>query len=204
MIDEVRDHWYLRPGWRVGRSFYTWHLTFADSPSVADLADSYADVVARMPGLTPVTPQWLHLTMQGVGFTDRVPDADLTEIIEATKSRLSRVSPFEVTIGPAVLDAESLQLPVAPVAPLQNLRDHLRAAIGDAWGPDAIPELPHLTPHISLGYWNRPAPAAPLATLLSTSPTHTATTPITAISLIALTRTTHLYTWTPTTTLTLS
>ncbi|MDT5026262.1 MAG: hypothetical protein QOE61_2688, partial [Micromonosporaceae bacterium] len=32
--DDLRDHWYWRPGWSVGRRFYTWHLTFADQPDV--------------------------------------------------------------------------------------------------------------------------------------------------------------------------
>ncbi|WP_112243326.1 2'-5' RNA ligase family protein [Kribbella monticola] len=196
MTDEVRDHWYWRPGWRPGRSFYTWHLTFAESASVVGLANSYADVLAQLPGITPVPPRWLHLTMQGVGFTDRVPDADLDEIALATESRLARCSPFQVTVGPAVVDPETVQLPVTPVAPLQDLRNRLRAAIGDVWGPDAIPENPQLNPHISLGYWNTPAPAAPLRALLSQSPATTATTTIAAISLITLHRNHQVYEWT--------
>jgi 2'-5' RNA ligase len=196
MTDEVRDHWYWRPGWRVGRSFYTWHLTFADSASVVGLVNSYADVLARMPEITPVPAQWLHLTMQGVGFADRVPDADLDEIALAAESRLARCSPFQVTVGPAVLDPETVQLPVTPVAPLQDLRNRIRAAIGDVWGPDAIPENPQLNPHISLGYWNTPAPAAPLRTLLAQAPAATATTTISTISLITLHRDHQLYEWT--------
>jgi 2'-5' RNA ligase len=202
MIDEVRDHWYWRPGWRVGRSFYTWHITFADSPEAAGLVSSYADALAQMPNVTPVPLQWLHLTMQGVGFTDRVPDADLAEIVEAAKSRLARSTPFEVTIGPAVVDAETVQLPVTPVEPLQDLRDRIRAAIGDAWGPDSIPELPQLNPHISFGYFNTSAPAAPLVKLLAQTPATTATTTISAISLITLNRDNTMYEWTPVTTLT--
>jgi hypothetical protein len=201
MIDEVRDHWYWRPGWRVGRSFYTWHITFADSPAAADLVSSYADALGRMPNLTPVPLQWLHLTMQGVGFADRVPDADLTAIVEAAESRLARTSPFEVTIGPAVVDAETVQMPVTPIAPLQDLRDRIRAAIGDVWGPDSIPELPQLNPHLSLGYWNAPSPAAPLITLLADAHAKTTTAKITAISLITLNRDNHMYEWTPVKTL---
>lgn len=197
MIDEVRDHWYWRPGWRVGRSFYTWHLTFADSPTVAGLVTSYAGVLGRIPGITPVPPKWLHLTMQGVGFADRVPVADLDEIALAAESRLARSSPFKVTIGPAVVDPETVQLPVTPVAPLQDLRDRLRAAIGDVWGPDAIPELPQLNPHISLGYWNTPAPIAPLIIQLAEAPAATATTTISAVSLINLNRDHQMYEWTP-------
>jgi 2'-5' RNA ligase len=204
MIDEVRDHWYWRPGWRPGRSFYTWHLTFADSPAVTGLVTAYADVLAALPGIDPVPPQWLHLTMQGVGFADRVPLADLDEIVLAAESRLARSAPFKVTIGPAVVDPETVQLPVTPVAPLQDLRDRLRAAIGDVWGPDAIPELPQLNPHVSLGYWNTPAPIAPLIHQLAKAPAATATTTITAVSLINLNRDRQMYEWTPIKNLTLT
>jgi hypothetical protein len=27
----TRDHWWWRPGWHKGRSFYTWHITFPSS-----------------------------------------------------------------------------------------------------------------------------------------------------------------------------
>ncbi|WP_197523346.1 hypothetical protein [Actinokineospora pegani] len=37
----MRDHWWWRPGWKVGRSFYTWHFTFADQPQVAELLARY-------------------------------------------------------------------------------------------------------------------------------------------------------------------
>ncbi|MGH3777668.1 MAG: hypothetical protein ACRDRR_18385 [Pseudonocardiaceae bacterium] len=33
----MRDHWWW-PGWRVGRSSYTWHVTFDDQPAVHRLA----------------------------------------------------------------------------------------------------------------------------------------------------------------------
>jgi 2'-5' RNA ligase len=201
MFSEVRDHWYWRPGWYVGRSFYTWHLTFAEHPEAAELVAAYQPVIDTMPGITPVPLEWLHLTMQGVGFSDKVSPDELAEIVEAARYRLARVSPFTVTIGPAVVDPETVQLPVTPVRPLQNLRDHLRAAIADVWGPDSVPEHPELHPHISLGYFNTAAPADPLHAHLAGIPPHTATLTISAVSLIDLHRDNQMYEWTPTTTL---
>jgi 2'-5' RNA ligase len=204
MFDEVRDHWYLRPGWREDRSFYTWHLTFADDVAVARLFAEYEPVIATMPAIAPVPLEWLHLTLQGVGFADRVEPGELRAITEAAVSRLERFSPFEVTIGPAVVDPETVQLPVTPAEPLQRLRDTIRAAIGDVWGPDAIPELPALNPHITLGYFTTSAPAAPLITHLAEGPSPTVCTTFSSISLIALTRAPHLYHWKPVTTLALT
>jgi 2'-5' RNA ligase len=204
MFDEVRDHWYWRPGWRAGRSFYAWHITFADRPEIAALHSSYADLVNDLPGFTPVPLEWLHLALQGVGFTDRVPEADLADIVEATRHRVTALESFPVTIGPAVLDPETVRLPIRPVEPLQHLRDLTRAAITDVWGDDAVPELPELDPHITLAYSNHPAPAAPLAARLQAHPPHTTPLSITTLSLITHTRTDHLYPWNPQTALALT
>jgi hypothetical protein len=38
--DGVRDHWYWRPGWAIGRRFYAWHITFADQSQVVALFQS--------------------------------------------------------------------------------------------------------------------------------------------------------------------
>ena len=162
MVDRVRDHWYWRPGWRAGRSFYTWHITFENDPILSDLHAAYQPVVSSLPGLTPVPAQWLHLTMQGVGFADKVTQEDLDPIVDAAQRRLELIPPFEIRIGPAIVDVESLQLPAQPVDRLRRLRAQLRAAITDVWGPDTVPALPELEPHISLGYWRQAADTEPL------------------------------------------
>ena len=197
MFEEFRDHWYWRPGWRPDRSFYTWHITFADSPELAALQASYDELIRELPGFTPVPLEWLHLTLQGIGFTDRVPDADLAGIVEATRGRLKDFGAFPVTVGPAVLDPECIRLPVRPTEPLQHLRDLTRAAIVDIWGDDAVPELPELDPHVTLAYSNNQALAAPIATRLLAHPSPSTAFPITTLTLLSLTRTHHLYHWTP-------
>lgn len=205
MIEEVRDHWYWRPGWRVGRSFYTWHITFADQPEAARLVSAYEPVLAGLNGLAGVTPvplEWLHLTLQGIGFTDRVDDRDVRAIVDAARIRLDQVSPFEVTVGPAKVDLETIQLPVQPIEPLQELRYLLRAAIADVWGADSVPELPDLNPHVTLGYWTRPAPTAPLIAYLAAADADVATLTITSVSLLNLNRDDQMYQWTPTATVT--
>lgn len=41
MTETVHDHWWWRPGWRLGRSFYASHITFTDQPEAARLVASY-------------------------------------------------------------------------------------------------------------------------------------------------------------------
>ena len=196
MIKEVRDHWYWRPNWRPGRSFYTWHIIFPEDDVLTDLHTAHQRLVDSLPGITPVPIEWLHLTVQGVGFTDKVPRSDLRPIIEATRRRLEHFRPFEVKLGPAVVDVESLQLPVAPVDRMRRLQAQLRAAITDVWGRDSVPVLPKLDPHVSLGYWNQIAPAEPLEKLVRAIGSGAATTRLSQVTLIELSRDHDRYEWT--------
>ena len=196
MIREVRDHWYWRPNWRPGRSFYTWHIIFPNDAVLSDLHTAYQPLVGSLPGISPVPVQWLHLTVQGIGFADKVPQADLDPIIDAAERRLEHFRPFEIELGPAVVDVESLQLPVSPADRVRRLRHQLRAAVTDVWGRDSVPELPELDPHVSLGYWNKDAPAEPLHRRVRALAGGIARTEVTHVSLINLTRDDHQYEWT--------
>src|SRR6202035_5627646 len=73
--ERMRDHWWWRPGWRPGRRMYAWHFTFDGETALHELVDVYQQRLAGLPGLDPIPRQWLHLTTQGIGFTDEVPDA---------------------------------------------------------------------------------------------------------------------------------
>ncbi|WP_432882393.1 2'-5' RNA ligase family protein [Kribbella sp. CA-245084] len=197
MIQDVRDHWYWRPNWRPGRSFYTWHVVFPEDSVVTEVHAAYQHLVDSLPGITPVPVRWLHLTVQGVGFTDKVPRADLDLIVEAARRRLEHFRPFEIKLGRAVVDVESLQLPVEPVDRMRRLRAQLRAAITDVWGRDSVPALPELDPHISLGYWNQVAPAEPLEKRVKALGGGIARTELTDVTLIELNRDHSQYEWTP-------
>ncbi|WP_405062194.1 2'-5' RNA ligase family protein [Kribbella sp. NBC_01505] len=203
MFDDVRDHWYWRPGWRQGRSFYTWHITFQYAAALAALRGSYDPLLSSMPELTPVPRQWLHLTLQGVGFADKLSPQELEPIVAATRRRLESVVPFNVTVGPATAGLESLRLPVRPADDLRRLRLVLREAILEVWGEDSLPEFPDLDPHISLGYWNQAAPAEPLRKRIAEFGEHSTQLYLNEVSLIDLNRDQLCYQWTPYVTLTL-
>ncbi|WP_427888742.1 2'-5' RNA ligase family protein [Kribbella sp. GL6] len=196
MSDDVRDHWSSHPNWRPGRSFYTWHVIFPDDPALLELHATYQQPLRSLAGISLVPAELLHLTMQGVGFADRVPESDLELIVTATSRRLDHVQPFEIGIEPAVVDAESLQLPVTPVNRLRRLQAHLRSAINDIWGTDSVPQLPELQPHISLGYWTETAPAGPLRRHVDSVAGKVATTQLTDISLLELRQEDRQYVWT--------
>jgi 2'-5' RNA ligase len=193
--DRMADHWWWRPGWRPGRRMYTWHFTFEDQPAVQDLAARYQARLASLPGLDFVPRRWLHLTTQGVGFTDEVSNDDVTAIIGGARSRLASHSPVRVTLGPARVTSEAILLDVSPADELAIIRAQLRTAIRDVWSPDQVLEPADWMPHVSVAYSSTTAPAARYVAALAEY-NETAESLIQAVQLIVLQRDQHMYEWT--------
>jgi 2'-5' RNA ligase len=173
---------------------YTWHVTFTDQPAVQALAARAQARLSGLPGLDLVPAQWLHLTMQGVGFTDEVPDADLAAIVAAARRHLANTPPPHVRIGPAHVATEGILLDVAPVNGLTRVRDGLRAAIAETWPSAPVPETAEWMPHISVAYSRATSPARPYQQALAADHT-TADVVIRAVQLIVLGRDEHVYEW---------
>jgi 2'-5' RNA ligase len=190
------DHWWWRPGWSLGRQFYTWHLTFEDAPDVVRLVREY-NTYLDLPGLDVIPDRWLHLTMQGIGFVGEVDQADIDKIVAAAGTRLSALEPFSVALGPAVVDPEVVRLQVHPAEPVARLRLELRAAIAEVWGPGNVPEdEDDFTPHVSLAYSNRDGDMQPILDAANAvSPTPGKAT-ISHADLILLNRDHQQYEWT--------
>ena|SRR6266498_1285940 len=195
--DQVRNHWWWRPGWRQGRSFYTWHLTFDDQPDVTRVAEHYHAVLRDLPGVDPVPVPWLHLTMQGLGFADELTTDQVDKAAASVRDRLSTVPSFGLTLGPVRVDPEALLLDADPADSVRDLRLAIRAGIADAWGAEHVPEQESpFTPHLSVGYINADGPAAPLIAALDTNPA-TARATVSEAQLILLNRDSGMYTWQP-------
>jgi 2'-5' RNA ligase len=190
------NHWWWRPGWSVGRRFYTWHLTFEDAPDVVRLAREYGAHL-QVSGLDVIPDRWLHLTMQGIGFVGEVDEVDVTKIVSAAAARLSTLRPFVVALGPTVVDPEVVRLGVNPTEPVAQLRHELRAAIADVWGLENVPDdADDFTPHVSLAYSNRDGDLQTvLAAASAVTPTPGAAT-ISHAELILLNRDNREYQWT--------
>ncbi|MFC8043580.1 2'-5' RNA ligase family protein [Nocardia sp. NPDC057353] len=152
----TRDHWWWRPGWSVGKSFYTWHITFPSVSPVRTLSDDFARTLSALPTMKPVGPDGLHITVQGIGFTDTVAASDVDRIVDAARRNLADLPRFSITIGPPIVDRETIQLPIADPEPLRVIRDRLQEAIAEVWGTANVPERgsvfrPHLTVSYSTG-----------------------------------------------------
>jgi len=202
-VSRVAYHWWWRPGWRPGRRFYTVHATFAGAPAVQALTAKARDRLAGLPGLDLIPGQWLHLTMQGIGFADEVNDADLSAIITAAKARLAAVPPVTVVIGPPAVAGEGVACWASPPRALDPVRDAVRAGIADVWGPDRVPEAVARSAHVSVAYASADGPGEPIEAALGGF-ADTAEATIEAVDLIRLGRDHQLYEWETITSLPLS
>ncbi|MEH0430271.1 2'-5' RNA ligase family protein [Streptomyces stelliscabiei] len=191
----MRNHWWWRPGWSVGRRFYTWHLTFEGQDDVHRLAAEYRSALAPLgDSLTPIPDQWLHLTMQGIGFVGETKEQDVHSIVDAAQTRLTAIPAFDALIGPAVLDPEAVLLHVHPDGPIRAVRNAIREAIGDVLGE--VPEkAAGFTPHVSVAYSAEDGAAKPIAqvlTGLNVTPAHAR---ISTAELIVIHRDNQMYEW---------
>lgn len=192
--EHMRDHWWWRPGWSEGRSFYTWHLTFESAPEVHRLAAEYRAALAPVGGLDLIPDRWLHLTMQGIGFVGEVDQAAVTEIAMAARERLAAVSAFDVELSRPVVDPEAILVPVQPDAPVRAVRDAIRAAIGEVLGE--VPEKADgFRPHVSVGYSHATGPLAPYEAAIEAAQVAPATARITHADLIVINRDHRMYEW---------
>jgi 2'-5' RNA ligase len=158
------------------------------------LAAAYQARLAGLAGLDLVSARWLHLTTQGVGFTDEVGDEDVAAIVVAARRRLASVSPEQVRLGPARVTPEAILLDVEPTAGLMAIRTALRAAISDVWSADKVPESAEWAPHVSIAYSSTSAPSSPYVTALAKCGA-TAGSLIQSVHLIILGRDQHMYEW---------
>jgi 2'-5' RNA ligase len=193
---ETRDHWWWRPGWHAGRSFYTWHILVDDQPAIHAFARQIQPELEATGVLGPIPVEWLHMTMQGVGFTDEVSEETLDEIAAAATNRLASFGPVAVTLGPPVVDTEGVNLPVQPAEAVDAVRRAVRDGIADVWGPSRVPEAEDgFRPHVSLAYSHTSgAPLAPIREVLTRYVT-TIPAALTRATLIDINRDSRMYQW---------
>ncbi len=195
--DRVHNHWWWRPGWRIGRRFYTWHLTFESADELHRLVASYQRALGVLPGLDFIPAKWLHLTVQGIGFVDEVTADDLTRITDAVCRELATMEPLRLTFDDAFVGDEAIVLPPRDSAGVVKLRKVIRDAIASVWGAENVPEnAERFRPHVSVAYFAADGAATPyVAAIEAVSPAPAQVT-IPAASLIELNRDHRMYQWT--------
>ncbi|WP_049563915.1 2'-5' RNA ligase family protein [Streptomyces sp. SBT349] len=192
----LRDHWWWRPGWHVGQRAYTWHLTFEGQNGLHRLVSGYQRRLSTFVGLDPIPPTWLHLTMQGVGFTEEVDPAEVGRISKAVRRRLADLPTLALGFKWVTVADEALVLPPVEEEAVRAVRGAVRRGIGDVWGMDRIPEnADRYRPHVSVAYSNRDQEAAPLVAAVARMEPEPALVTVPAASLIVIHRDHRVYEW---------
>jgi 2'-5' RNA ligase len=192
-VTRVRDHWWWRPGWQEGRRYCTFHITFGQQPGVQRLAGQARERLKGFPALDLVPDRWLHLTMQGIGFSDELSAPDLAKIVQAAVVPLLSVPAAEITVGAPRAVSEGVASWVSPAGSLDLVRDTLRAAIGSARGTANVPEAAEWSPHVSFAYASADADGEPYDAALAGLAAVPAT--INTVEMIRLGRDQHVYQW---------
>ncbi len=195
-LDMLASHWWERPGWRPGRRYLTWYITFDADSQVTSYVQEFQRALP-FPYLDPVPADGVHMTIQGVGFADEVTDADVAQIAEQAQARCADLAPVDLAIGPIAAYQGGTFLRATPWSPLTRLRDRLRQAIGTGRSDSQVPAEPlRFKPHISVAYCNRAVPATDLAQavrhLRSRSPLQIK---VHDVDLVLLRREGHAYRW---------
>lgn len=185
----ITDHWWSRPGWYAGRLTDTFHLIeFADAQSeFTDLVLGLQSALAGLPLLNLVPMQWLHLTVQPIGWADEHSAEVVERVTEVAREAVDDLGPIEVEFGPAIVKGEALVLPARPVGVLDELRLRLRAAVALGTGVSApVPgeQADGFSPHISIAYANSNADSAPYAAALASVTPNSAPVTLDEVALI--------------------
>lgn len=193
----TRDHWWWRPGWRKGRSFYTWHITFSSSDPIRQIVSSCSPIISRISTLDPVGIEGIHLTLQGIGFTDETSVTDIERIVACTRSRCTQLEPISARVDEPRMDEEALFMNVHPVEKIAEVKLALRNGIGDVWGYENVPEsMDGFRPHITLAYSNGVASIESIDNAVKQRSLPVADVLIASVSLIDLNRDRRRYEWT--------
>jgi 2'-5' RNA ligase len=194
---ELRDHWWWRPGWHIGTRFYAWHITFDGASRLSQLADFWQDRLRAFDYLDLIPRRWLHLTMQGLGMVQDVPDETREQIVAAVRQRLTELAPDRVTFHRPAVRTEAIAMPAYPTSVVDAIRRAIRAGMADVIGTGSVPEQADgFQPHVSLAYVNRNHSAAAVINAIeSVTEPHAANIDVTRAALIEMHRDKHMYEW---------
>ena len=192
------SHWTPLPGWAPDRTLLACYVTVADRPELHRAADAYQQRLADLPQLDLIQRCWLHVTVQGVGFLDTLPDDSVARLAAAL--RRSPLPAPAVLVRPAVASTDAVYLPFEDDGGLAAVRRRIRSAVAEAFGlpePYALPgQRGAFRPHLSLAYANAPVSLGLVRARLDSVGHEPFRTALTTLSVIALRRRDSSWRWT--------
>lgn len=193
--DQMENHWWWRPGWRVGTRFYAWHITLDNQADLHRLMDDYATALAPFQTLDPVPRPWRHITLQGLGHVEEVTDAQRDAAVETVAARLADLETIQSIYQRAAIFKEAIALPPSNPEAYAQLRNAIRAGIADAWGH--TPEKAEgFRAHTSVAYSSGIGDGLAIRSALDQADPAPAPATVSGVDLILMHRDRRMYEWT--------
>jgi 2'-5' RNA ligase len=95
---------------------------YHDQPQLRELVADYQQALTGMQGIDLIAPQWLHLTMQGIGFADEIGADELAALDHALTAALATIDPPAVELRYLTVHPEAVYLKAHPAEALYPLR----------------------------------------------------------------------------------
>ncbi|GLF98113.1 2'-5' RNA ligase family protein [Streptomyces yaizuensis] len=179
---ESRTH-----AWPAGRRDLHWLVIPDTDFARRHLYEPYRDL-AHHPGLHPVRPEWMHITVLHAGPEDSATPAEIARLIAEVTDRTADIGAFDLVLSRPAIGTVAIESTGHPGAPHQRLwriaSEAQRAVVGGRW--PLIPEVSY--PHLSHAYAGERAHLADrtvLKALLADLPGDPVTIPVTALTLVA-------------------
>ena len=194
---QLRDHWWLRPGWGPETRMLAWHLTFEGETALHQLVRGAQQALADISVLDPVPPEWLHLSLAAFGSSADVTEDCVRQAINAAHRHIAVLGSLELSFSSAVVFAESVVLCPDDSPGLRGLRSALQESVRQVRGSGAPVDLDAFVPHVSVAYASGPAPSADVSVALESAdlpdvgPVHP------TLTLVDMHREGRLYRWRP-------
>ncbi len=190
---QTRNHWWWRPGWGPGTRYATFHLTFELSPELATEAVRCGLSLAGVPNVDVVPPEWLHLTMTGVGSTDdHYPEA-LLDLADAVFVEVDELDRQPLRLDGLYLGQEGLSLVADSARWLMELKRLQQEMIKQRLGVEHEEQRFH--PHVSLAYFRGEVDLSLLHQGIEEAAPRDVVIARPMLSLIELGRDDEVYTW---------
>ena len=193
--ETFKSHWWWRPGWKPGRRMYSFFLTFEHSMESAEQIQSHYAPALITDALDIVPARWMHLTVQGLGFTDEVERLEVDAVTAAITEACRGVSAISISVSNPTVAEEGVVLKAAPSDPLAALKLLVRDILTDVRDPSLLEGSAAFTPHVTLAYANKSADAAGTIRSLAQLGPFSIEVNFNRMQLVRLGRDEQMYTW---------
>ena len=170
--------------WPADRDDYHWHVLPGTELARERLARPYAELITR-PGLVPVRPEYLHVTVQHIGPVSDVTAGELAGIAARVRAGCGGVAAFAVTAGRAEVWETSVVRVLRPGYLLGSLWQLVTSASREVLGSRLAVRPTAYHPHLALAYATAPVDQAPMRAWLADCDAAEAALPVTRLVLVA-------------------